>query len=296
MKFESVFDLVGKTPLVKFGKHKNAEIYIKMEGFNPTNSLKDRPVKEILFDLKERGLLEKNKTILDASSGSFGCSLAYFGKILGIPVEIITNSKITEGNKKFLEIMGAKTKEVGETTGDGNKYCKEVLLKENPNKYIFCDQINNPVGPKAHYKTTGPEILEDMPDVSMVCISYGSGSAMLGAGSYLKEKNPDIKIVSPVAKDGENMIGTYKPGDYLSPFIKEFKEKEIVDLEIEITRKEAQEKTKFLLEKGFFVGEQTGGVFQAAIKAIDKLNIKGKVVILSGDGGWKNLEVLNGIK
>ncbi len=292
MIFENFFETVGKTPIVKFDKYKGAEIFIKLEGNNPSGSLKDRSAKAIILDKIKNKELIKGKTILDASSGSFACSIAYFGKILGFPVTVVANSKITESNKSFLKIMGANIIYQGNATIEGNKYCTELINKDS-NKYCFLDQLNNWNSPKAHYNTTAPEILKDIPNICAVATSMGSGATLWGLSKYLKKHKSDIKIITSYAKKGSKIAGTFLEGtDYKSPFIKEIWKNNWIDHIGYVNFEEALKSAQYLAQKGFFVGPQTGGVLVAMYEAIDKLNIQGKVLIISGDSGWKNLHKL----
>ncbi len=290
------FDMVGNTPIVYFGKYKNSDIYIKLEGYNPTGSLKDRSAVAILNDFHEKGILE-GRTIIDASSGSFGCAIAYFGMLMKVPVMVVSNAKLTATNKIFIELTGANLVLHGAVTGESNQYVKN-LVNENPEEYAFCDQLNNWASPHAHYEGTGPEILRDLPEVNAIVASMGSGATLWGVGKYFKENNPEVKICASVAKPGTTIAGTFKEDkDYLSPFIQEIREKGYVDFYSAISADEAfQNASKIFQEKGFFVGPQTGGVFQAAMSLIDKDAISGNVLLISGDMGWKNLEKLSEFK
>lgn len=285
--------MVGNTPIVYFGHHKGSHIYIKLEGYNPTGSLKDRSAVAILKDFKDKGELV-GRTIIDASSGSFGCAIAYFGKLMQAPVIVVSNAKLTSMNKTFIEMTGAELILHGAVTKESNDYVKN-LVSENPEKYAFCDQLNNWSSPKAHYEGTGPEILRDMPDVDAVVASMGSGATLWGVGKYLKENKPGITICASVAKPGTTIAGTFKEDkDYISPFISDIREKGYVDHYSAISAEEAFENArKIFREKGFFVGPQTGGVYQAAINLIEEGKISGNIVLVSGDTGWKNLEKLS---
>lgn len=294
MLFHNPQDMVGKTPLVYCGHHKEALLYLKLEGNNPTGSLKDRPAYNILTKALATGKLN-NRTILDASSGSFACSIAYFGNLMEKPVTIVVNKKLTPENRTFLTLMGATLIEHGDVTGEGNEYCKK-LIGENPEKYFFCDQLNNWDSPESHYKGTGREIVQDLPGVTAIVASMGSGSTLWGVGSYARSESSSIKVFASIATPGTSLAGTYKEGkDYYTPFIKAIEQQELVHERFPVTAEQAYANARMLAKKGFFVGPQTGGVYQAAIDAIDKHNIKGDVVIVAGDSGWKNLEKLSTI-
>jgi cysteine synthase len=292
MLFHNAQDSIGKTPLVNCGHHKDALLYLKLEGNNPTGSLKDRSARNILIKALATGKLN-DKTIFDASSGSFACAIAYFGNLMHKPVTIVVNKKLTSENRRFLTLMGAELIEHGEVTGEGNEYCKQ-LITQNPEKYFFCDQLNNWDSPRAHYEGTGPEILEDMPDTVAIVASMGSGATLCGIGTYVQNMSSSIQIFASIAAPGASLAGTYKEGiDAYTPFIEKIERDKLVDERFPVTVEQAYANARMLAKKGFFVGPQAGGVYQAAIDAIDKHKIDGRVVIIAGDSGWKNLEKLS---
>lgn len=290
------FEMVGNTPIVYVGEYENSQIYMKLEGCNPTGSLKDRSAVAILKDFEKNKKLY-GKTIIDASSGSFGCAIAYFGMLMKVPVIVVSNAKLTATNKTFIELTGARLILHGAVTGESNEFVRN-LVTEDPGGYAFCDQLNNWASPNAHYEGTGPEILRDLPEVNAVVASMGSGATLWGVGKYLKENSPEVKICASVAKPGTTIAGTFKEDkDYLSPFIQEIREKGYVDLYSAVSSDEAFEKAKTLFKmSGTFVGPQTGGVYQAAINLIDEGKISGNILLVSGDMGWKNLEKLSEFK
>ncbi len=283
---------VGNTPIFYWGKYKEAEIFIKLEGENPTGSLKDRTAKFIIEDIKERNLSNNKKILLDTSSGSFGCALSYFGMLSNYPVKVIVNSKASEATILFMEMCGAKVVRYGNITKHGYEHCLELVKKE-PNQFIFTDQLNNWNSPKAHYSGTGPEIISDIPEAIAIVASMGSGATLLGISRYLKKTKHNTMVFASIAKPGRKITGTYSDGDYLSPFIKELKEQNYIKNSYPIGYNEAVESARKLIKKGFMVGPQTGGVFLATIKAIEEYNLKGKVVAISGDSGWKNMDKLS---
>jgi cysteine synthase len=279
---------------VRCAETPTARIYAKLEGSNPTGSIKDRACLHMIRSLQREGPLQTSKTLLDASSGNMACAIAYFGKMLGVPATVVVNSKLTTDKRKFLQYFGAEIIQVGDYTIEGNRYCREILQRQCPDKYIFLDQLHNPANPQAYYESIGPEILADFPDVAMVVGSLGSGGSLTGTGTFLKEKRPDVKIVAVQAASGVKLPGTgaFDDGDYVTPFIQKAKDKGIFDHVVKITEQDAMRRTAQLKEQGLFCGLQTGGVLHAAIAAIQKFDVTGDVMILSGDTGWKNLDKL----
>ena len=296
MKHNDVFSQIGDTPhvYVRCADAPAARLYAKLEGSNPTGSIKDRACMYMIRSLQLEGKLQPSTTLLDASSGNMACAIAYFSKVLGVQATVVVNSKLTTDKRRFMQYFGAEIIQVGDFTIEGNRYCRETLLQRSPDKYIFLDQLHNPANPRAYYDSIGPEILTDFPDVAMVVGSLGSGGSLVGTGSFLKEKRPDIKIVAVQAASGTKLPGTgaFDDGDYVTPFIQGAKDKGIFDHVVKITEQESSRRTAQLKEQGLFCGLQTGGVLHAAITAIQKLDVAGDVVFLSGDTGWKNLDKL----
>jgi len=298
MKLESIFELVGNTPIIKIDLNlkNNINIYVKLEGHNPTGSIKDRAAFSIIKDKIAKKELIEDKKILDASSGSFACSMAYFGQLYGYDVVTVTGDKMTEDKLNFVNFFGAKNiKYNGNFTIDSNLYCKEVLIKNNPEEYCFLDQLHNWNNPKAHYETTGPEILNDLPNVEAVAFSIGSGGTLCGISKYFRDNKPDTKIIGVTADVGTKIPGTaaFLDGEYETPFIKElFKENRITFMPT-INLLDANKRTLELREKGIYSGIQTGAVMEGMVKAIDELNLSGDLLVISGDAGWKNSDKLS---
>ncbi len=296
MKYSDIMSMVGQTPhlRVRSAEAPAARIYVKLEGYNPTGSVKDRACLNMIRSFEREGKLRPPVTLLDASSGNMACSIALFAKLYGFPATVIVNSKITADKRNFLQYFGAEVIQVGDFTIAGNRYCREVLLQREPGKYLFLDQLHNWSNPQAYYESLGPEIFADFPEVAMVAGSLGSGGTMNGTGRFLKKKKQDIKIVAVEAARGVKLPGTgsFDDGDYITPFIQSARDEGVFDFVVKVTEHDAVRRTTQLREQGIFCGVQTGGVLHAAITAIDKFKIEGDVVIVSGDTGWKNMEKL----
>ena len=297
MIYESVRDLVGNTPLIRFNTKEissKVKIYVKAEGFNPTGSVKDRACLYNILGEIENGNLHEGMTILDASSGNMACAISYYGSLLGYKTKLICGSKLTEDKKKFINYFGSELEMFGDFTIQGNEYCRNVILKNNPEKYCFLDQLHNWNNPKASYETLGPEIYKDLPNLKMIVGSLGSGGSLYGSSLYLKEMNKHIKSVAVEASSGYKIPGTgaFVDGDYITPFINKGKIDGIFDKHIKIKLENAKNRTEQLKSQGIFVGWQTGGVLDATIQAINEFNIIGDVVMISGDSGWKNIDKL----
>src|SRR5205085_9339712 len=296
MKYRDITSMVGQTPHLRLRSTETpgAQIHVKLEGYNPTGSVKDRACLNMMRMLEREGKLKVPLTLLDASSGNFACAVALFAKLFGFPATVIVNSKITADKRNFLQYFGAEVIQVGDFTIEGNRYCREVLLAREPDKYLFLDQLHNWSNPQAYYESIGPEILDDFPDVAIVVGSLGSGGTMNGAGRFLKEEKPRTRIVAVEAARGTKLPGTgsFDEGDYVTPFIQSARDEGVFDHVVKVTEQDAVRRTAQLREQGVFCGLQTGGVLHAAITAVNEFKIEGDVVIVSGDTGWKNMDKL----
>ena len=294
--FEALADLVGNTPLLRIPSRAGASrtrLLVKLEGYNPTGSVKDRACVAMLRTMQRDLRWDWSKTVLDASSGNMGCSIAYFGKAMGANVSIVSSRKLTAEKREFIEYFGASVKTIGEFTIEGNQYCRE-LAASDPEKWYFLDQLHNPENPQAHVEGTGPEILSKAPEVVAVVGSIGSGGTLLGVGRYLKQVNDQIKIFAVEAASGTRLPGTAAliDGDYRTPFIEEGFKDNIFDLSVQVSEAEAIDMARALAPAGVFGGLQTSAVIAAAWRLVESHELRGDVVVISGDTGWKNMDSL----
>jgi cysteine synthase len=296
MRFEDVTKMVGGTPCVRFASAETgkARLFVKLEGNNPTGAVKDRPCLSIIQDMLEKGKLKPGMTLLDASSGNFAGSVAYFGRVLGYPAEVVaTKSKITPEKRAFVEYFGAKITEMGQFTFEGNRYCRELAAGEGGQEYCFLDQLHNWANPRAHYEGTGEEIAADFENLDLVVGSLGSGGTMLGVGKYMRENRPEVRLLAVQAASGTVIpgMGAFDDGDYVTPFIERGLEEKLYSVS-KIFLEAAIERTLELRDQGIFCGIGTGGSLHAALEKIKEEGIEGNVVIISGDSGWRNLDRL----
>ena len=295
MPFKNFLDMVGNTPAVRYETEElnRARIFIKIEGQNPTGSVKDRACIYNILGAIQDGALSRGQTILDASSGNMACSLAYFGAILGYAVEVVCSSKLTEDKAAFIRYFGAKLNTVGNFTIEGNRYCREVLVLDHPGKYSFLDQLHNWNNPRAHFEKTGPEILREFPEAVAVVASLGSGGTLNGIARYIKQNSPHTRIVSVESESGTKLpgVGTFVDGDYVTPFIQQLNDG-LADGAVRIGFDAAVKRNAMLKKQGFFCGLQTAAVVEAAVRYGIEASLEGDIVVISGDSGWKNMDKL----
>jgi [CysO sulfur-carrier protein]-thiocarboxylate-dependent cysteine synthase len=209
MKVENIRELVGNTPHVRvpLGQEDGVRLWIKLEGNNPTGSIKDRACVWLLQDALDSGRLTPGKILLDASSGNMACAIAYYGKLLGYSATVVANSKLTQEKKEFIDLFGASLHLVGDFTIQGNRFCAELAEKE-PERYCFLDQLHNWSNPRAHIETTGPEITADFPEVALVVGSLGSGGSLLGVAQHLKSMARGVQVAAVQSATGTKLPGT----------------------------------------------------------------------------------------
>jgi cysteine synthase len=292
--FEALANTVGNTPLLRVpSPASHARLLVKLEGYNPTGSVKDRACVAMLKAMKRDPSWDWSKTLLDASSGNMGCSIAYFGKAFGVNVRIISSRKLTAEKRQFIEYFGASVETIGDFTIEGNRYCRE-LAESDPEKWYFLDQLHNSENPMAHVRGTGPEIFSEVPEITAVIGSIGSGGTLLGVGSYLKQINDEIKVFAVEAAPGTRLPGTAAlvDGDYRTPFIEQGFKRNIFDLSIQVSEAEAIDTARLITSAGVFGGLQTYAVIAAAWLLIESHKLRGDVVVISGDTGWKNMDSL----
>ena len=208
---------------------------------------------------------------------------------------MICNTKLTEDKRGFIRYFGAGLEVFGDITVEGNRKCKE--LADADDTYCFMDQLHDRSNPQASYETLGPEILKDLPRVSAVAGSMGSGGSMCGLARYMKEHSPATMIITSQAASGTKIPGTgaFVDGDYVTPFIEELRNTPLYDDTFLVEMASAQRYTRLMADQGIFVGFQGGGVMDAAIRAIKNHGTKGDVVVVIGDSGWKNMDKLKAL-
>lgn len=294
-------DLVGNTPLVRLNNlmKKNglkADLLAKVEYFNPAGSAKDRIAKEMILDAMEKGLINEDTTLIEPTSGNTGIGLAAVATSLGLKLIITMPETMSIERCNLMKAYGADLVLTAGSEGMKGAIAKaDELAKEIPNSFIP-GQFNNPANPAAHYKTTGPEIYQQTDGkVDIFVAGVGTGGTISGVGKYLKEKNPDVKIVavepasSPVLSKGQ--AGTHKIQGIGAGFIPETLDTEIYDEIIAVENDKAFIVGKEIAKtEGILVGISAGAALYAGQQLALKEENKGKtIVVLLPDGGDRYL-------
>jgi cysteine synthase B len=288
---ENILQTIGNTPLVKINKlnpNKNAVIYAKVEGFNPTGSIKDRIALSMIEQAEAEGKLKPGKTIIEPTSGNTGVALAMIGAIKGYDVEIVMSDNVSVERRQMIRAFGGKvTLSEGKYGTDGAIRLARELVKANPEKYFMPDQFTNQYNKIAHYKTTGDEIWKQTGGkVDYFVSALGTSGTLMGVGKALKEHNPNIKIVSAHPVKGHYIQGLKNMEEAIVPAIYDPSQ---IDTTIMVETEVAYEMTRQIVkQEGIFVGMSSGAAMYAAIEVAKQID-SGVIVTIFPDRGEKYL-------
>lgn len=289
-----ILSTIGNTPLVRINNiatYEKIKIYAKLEGFNPTGSIKDRIALLMLSEAQKEGELSPGKKIIEASSGNTGISLAMIGRVLGFPVEIVMSEAVSIERRQMISAFGATvtlTPAVEGTDGAIRRVRERVAEDKN----LFCtDQFTNRYNKLAHYKTTADEIYcQTDGEITHFVSAIGTSGTIMGVGKRLKEKSPDIEIIEAQPIKGHYIQGLKNMKEAIVPALYDEK---YIDRHIMIESEEAFEcARRIVAEEGIFVGMSSGAAMKAALIAAKDISQSGKsatMVIIFPDRGEKYL-------
>lgn len=291
MRFSSLAQAIGNTPLVRVGAlvPVGYEIFCKLEGHNPTGSVKDRVARAMLDDAERQGLLQDGARIVEPTSGNTGISLAALCVTRGYKLTCVMPENTSPERRTLLELYGADI--VLSPAGEGSNGAVRLAeeLSEDDDDLYMPFQYGNPANVRAHYETTGPEILRDLPDVAGFIAGLGTGGTLTGVGRRLKEHDPRIKIVAAEPEYGDLVYGLRNLDE---GFVPPIFDESLLDARIKVDSRRALEATRALAQHaGLFVGVSTGAAFAVAQRMCtpERLPRGSRVVVLSADAGWKYL-------
>jgi cysteine synthase B len=288
--YESILDAIGNTPLVELKRSSpkpRVRIFAKLEGQNPTGSLKDRIALYMIRAAEEAGELTPDKVILEPTSGNTGISLAIVARIKGYRLLCILPDIVTPEREQLLRSFGAEVVYArGARSTNDAIFLAQQMLAEEPDRYYMPYQYGNPHNPRAHYETTAVEILCDLPEVDVFVAGLGTGGTLTGVGRRLKEHNPNVKVIATVPHPGDLVQGLRSLDEgFIPPVLDE----SVLDGRIVVDSRTSFAATRRLMEKeGIFAGISSGAVLRTAQKVAARLQ-EGNVVALLADGGWKYL-------
>jgi cysteine synthase B len=289
VKYDDVLGVIGDTPLVgvhALSPNPDVRIWAKLEGQNPGGSSKDRIARKMIELAEADGRLEPGATILEPSSGNTGIGLALVAKLRGYSLRVVMPDNVSVERRQLLEIFGAEiTLSPGEEGSNGAIRMAEKIAADSP-EYVLLFQYGNPANPLAHYEGTGPEILRDCPEVDVFVAGLGTSGTLMGAGKFLKEHKPDVKVVAVEPPAGELVQGLRNLDD---GFVPPIFDAAVLDRKFIVRPRESVEWTRHLLERcGVFAGISSGAAAAGAVKMAGTMDA-GTIVVLLPDGGWKYL-------
>ncbi len=285
----SLLDLVGSTPLVELTRltpKSRVRIYAKLEGQNPTGSIKDRVAKSMIEAAEASGELEPGRALLEPTSGNTGISLALIAKLKGYPLTCVMPANATEERKLLLRLYGATIVESPADEGSNGAVRLALEMAAADPRYYMPFQYANDANPRAHYEGTGAEIVEALDRVDVLVAGLGTGGTLMGTGARLREAFPDVVVAAAEPLPGDPVMGLRSLDDgYVPPILDVSK----LDRKVLVSNEESVHAVRALLElEGIFAGVSAGAAVHVARKLAEELD-EGVVVTVLADGGWKYL-------
>jgi cysteine synthase B len=289
---DSVLDLIGNTPVVdvsSLSPNPDVRILGKMEGQNPGGSVKDRIALAMVLEAEAEGTLTPGRTIIEPSSGNTGIALAMICRIRGYHLKIVLPENVSIERRQLLEVYGAEIiPSPGAEGSNGAVRRAQEIASEHP-EWVFLYQYGNEANPRAHYRTTGPEIWRDVPDITHFVAGLGTSGTLVGVGTYLKEQNPDVQVFAVEPPSGETVEGLRNLDDgYIPPVFDKWGGFEILDGKSIVRPRESLEWTRRMADVGIFSGISAGAALAGAVKVANRID-RGVIVYIVCDYGWKYL-------
>jgi cysteine synthase B len=293
MRFDSLLEAVGGTPLVglpRLSPSEDVRLWAKLEDRNPTGSVKDRPALRMIEMAEADGALTPGCTILEPTSGNTGISLAMAAKLKGYRVVCVLPENTSDERRQLLRMWGAEIISSG-AAGGSNEAVRVAkhLAAQNPD-WVMLYQYGNPANTEAHYATTGPELLADLPTITHFVAGLGTTGTLMGVGRYLREKVPGVAIVAAEPRYGELVYGLRNLDE---GFVPEIYDESVLTTRFSVGPRDAIRRTRELLEaEGIFAGISTGAVLHAALGIARKAVAAGEradIAFVVADAGWKYL-------
>jgi [CysO sulfur-carrier protein]-thiocarboxylate-dependent cysteine synthase len=288
-KYGDIVQAIGNTPLVELKRlspKPDVRIYVKLESYNPTGSVKDRVARSMIERAEEDGLIAPSQTILEPTSGNTGISLAMICRRKGYPLKVVMPDNVTEERTQLLTMFGAEIVYSPGEEGSNGAVARALEMAEADASYYLPYQYGNQANPDAHYNGTAVEILEELEHVTAFVGGLGTGGTLMGNARRLKEEDPDTMIVAAEPLQGELVQGLRSLEDgYIPPIL----DLSLLDRKIFVSNRDSVVWTKRLLdEEGLFVGVSTGAIASICARVADELD-EGNIVFVAPDDGWKYL-------
>ena len=297
-RYASVLDLIGRTPIVDvsaLSPKANVTILAKLEGRNPAGSVKDCVALSLIDAAQAEGRLvpgTPGQILIEPSSGNTGIALAMVCRLRGYHLKVVLPSNVSPERRQLLHAWGAEIIDSpGSEGSNGAVRMAQTLAGEHP-EWVFLYQYANPNNPLAHYRSTGPEILADVPEITHFVAGLGTSGTLMGVGRYLKEHKPDTQVWAIEPPSGEMVDGLRNLDDgYIPPIFTDNHGAELLDRKVVVRPKESIEWTRRMTEVGLFVGISSGAIMAGAVKCASLVpdDQTATIVTIACDDGWKYL-------
>jgi cysteine synthase B len=297
-RYASILDLIGNTPVVdvsELSPKANVTILAKLEGRNPAGSVKDRVALSLIEAAERDGVLipgKPDQILIEPSSGNTGIALAMVCRLRGYHLKVVLPTNVSPERRQLLLAFGAEIIDSpGSEGSNGAVRLAHTLAAENP-EWIFLYQYANPANPLAHYRTTGPEILKDVPEITHFVAGLGTSGTLMGVGKYLKEHKPDVQIWAVEPPSGEMVDGLRSLDDgYIPPIFTDNHGTELLNRKVVVRPRESIEWTRKMTEVGLFAGISSGAIMAGAVKCANLIpdDEVATIVTIVCDDGWKYL-------
>jgi cysteine synthase len=293
MRYDSLLDAVGGTPLVGLpglSPGQGVRLWAKLEDRNPTGSVKDRAAFYMVASAEKNGLLAPGATILEPTSGNTGISLAMVARLRGYKLICVMPENTSAERRQLLELYGASV--ISSPAAGGSNEAVRVakeMAAENPD-WVMLYQYGNEANARAHYETTGPELLADLPEITHFAAGLGTSGTLMGTGRYLREKVPGVQVIAAEPRYGELVYGLRNMDE---GFVPELYDESVLTGRFSVGAADSLRRTRELLEvEGLFAGISSGAVLHAALGAAARAQAAGEradIALMIADGGWKYL-------
>ncbi len=297
-RYASVLELIGQTPVVDvsaLSPQPNVTILAKLEGRNPAGSVKDRVALSLIEAAERDGRLipgQPGQTLIEPSSGNTGIALALVCCLRGYHLKVVLPTNVSPERRQLLQVFGAEIIDSPGAEGSNGAVRLALALSTEHPEWVFLYQYANPANPAAHYATTGPEIIEDVPEITHFVAGLGTSGTLMGVGRYLKEKKSDVQVWAVEPPSGEMVDGLRSLDDgYVPPIFIDNHGEELLDRKVIVRPRESIEWTRRLSEVGLFVGISSGAAMAGAVKCAATIpdGEEATIVVIIADDGWKYL-------
>jgi len=297
-RYQSVLDLVGSTPVVDvsaLSPKPNVTILAKLEGRNPAGSVKDRVALSLVRAAERDGRLvpgREHQVLIEPSSGNTGIALAMVCRLRGYHLKVVMPTNVSPERRQLLVAWGAEIIDSPGSEGSNGAVRMAQTIAAEHREWVFLYQYGNPANPAAHYESTGPEILDDVPEVTHFVAGLGTSGTLMGVGRYLKEHKPGVQIWAVEPPSGEMVDGLRSLDDgFIPPIFIEGNGVELLDRKVVVRPRESIEWTRAMTAVGLFVGISSGAIMAGAVKCANTIpdDQSATIVTIVCDDGWKYL-------